>query len=122
MLYFIQQADAPDYVKIGFARDPVRRLRELQVASPKKLLVVDIVEGDRAEEAALHRRLKAKGKHASGEWYQFDREVQEILAAYSHGSLRQAIEREEALRRAGLIFADMTRQINRLRKVISNKR
>lgn len=40
--------------KIGWARDPEKRLRILQMGNPRVLSVVDRMQGDRRLEAAMH--------------------------------------------------------------------
>jgi hypothetical protein len=122
LVIYIVQEEGSDRIKIGYARDAKARIRQLQVANPRRLLVLDIARGTKADEAALHRRLKARGKHLTGEWFRLDGESREVLSAYSDGSLYQAIEREEALRRAGEILEDMTKDIRRLQKLVSKKR
>lgn len=52
-VYFIQ-AEHGGPVKIGWARDPAKRLRELQTGSPHRLVVRATIAGALADEAALH--------------------------------------------------------------------
>jgi hypothetical protein len=63
-VYFIR---AGDYIKIGVASDPHRRLREHQTSSPQKLELVGVIEGGRELERALHAMFS--DAHVNGEWF-----------------------------------------------------
>lgn len=69
-VYFI--ADNNGLVKIGVAKNPKKRLKELQTASPRKLNLISTVESDNAFrlEGKLHRRFKEKC--VSGEWFELN--------------------------------------------------
>lgn len=66
-VYFIQMGeDGP--IKIGYARDPKRRMYELRTASPYPLhLIGTITPATRADEIALHRRFGRD--RLEGEWF-----------------------------------------------------
>jgi Meiotically Up-regulated Gene 113 (MUG113) protein len=66
MIYFIESED-PVLVKIGYARDVNGRLCNLKVASPCKLRLIGAMDGDRCQEAALHRRFE--DEWVRGEWF-----------------------------------------------------
>ena len=79
-VYFIQSGPG-GAVKIGKARDPHKRMIELQVGNPKKLRLLHEIDcgtcsaADRMEKR-IHDRLRtknSKGKtgkhHIRGEWY-----------------------------------------------------
>ena len=67
MLYGIR-AEGTDLYKIGFSRDPVRRLRQVQGLAPQPLELIGIIPfGDAAMEALVHRRLDFC-RHR-GEWF-----------------------------------------------------
>jgi hypothetical protein len=69
MIYFIQpQRGGP--VKIGYARKPENRLRELQCGNPYPLQIVAVVDGGWTTEAVLHKRF-ASGR-MEGEWFEPD--------------------------------------------------
>ena len=77
-VYFIGiKPDGP--IKIGMARNPASRLRDLQVSSPYELEVLASYPGGAFEEKELHR--KFDGHHIRGEW--FDRSP-EILKEIDH--------------------------------------
>jgi predicted GIY-YIG superfamily endonuclease len=121
VLYFVQEQGS-DLVKVGYAKDPAARIAQLQTGSPRKLTILDIVEGDRQAEAILHRRLRTMHKGVRGEWFILDEETRALLSSYRTGSLRESIEREKAMRKLQAILDDMGKSIQRLRRVISKKR
>lgn len=66
MLYIIRGGAL---VKIGYTADNVkRRLTQLQIGSPMPLRLVTVMEGERADEVALHDRCARWRSH--GEWFQ----------------------------------------------------
>ena len=65
LVYFIQSADG--HVKIGWAKSPSSRLREIQVGSPHRLRLVAVMRGGRQVEAALHSMLAEF--RTLGEWF-----------------------------------------------------
>lgn len=69
-VYFITSGT---HIKIGWAKDPDRRLAALQTASPVKLSLVYSFPGSGAKERELH----AKFSHlrSSGEWFAASPEI-----------------------------------------------
>ena len=65
-VYFIE-AMANRHIKIGWANDPNRRLREFQTGSPTKYALLGTIPGSRALERKLHRDFHEF--HAQGEWF-----------------------------------------------------
>jgi hypothetical protein len=74
MIYFVQ-ADIVNLIKIGWSREPDRRLTHLQIGSPVKLTMLAAIPGHRSREKKLHYQFHAHRSH--GEWF-FP--AQEILA------------------------------------------
>src|SRR5512146_2055560 len=66
-IYFIQAKDGGP-VKIGWTYNPVRRLKDLQAASPYKLVVRKVVPGTQRLEHYLHQRYEAY--RLEGEWFE----------------------------------------------------
>jgi hypothetical protein len=66
MIYFIQ-AEGVGRVKIGKAKAPVERLRDLRVGCPVSLTLVGIQDGDLLEEKNLHSKFSHIWSH--GEWF-----------------------------------------------------
>jgi hypothetical protein len=75
-VYFF--ADAPGtLLKIGYASDPLRRLRELQTAAPSVLMPVCVAPGGVTLEKALHEKFEAEWAH--GEWFEFSDRIRSYL-------------------------------------------
>lgn len=70
-------------IKIGRSSDVGRRMAELQTAHPGNLVLYGAIDGDL--EQVIHAYLDAIGKRLRGEWFAFDVETIEILAAHGIG-------------------------------------
>jgi|LauGreDrversion4_2_1035121.scaffolds.fasta_scaffold66033_2 hypothetical protein len=70
-LYFIQMTEAPYHFKIGRAKDPNKRLKQLQTGSSIKLKLVHIFEGLGNKEKMLHEELDRW--RLEGEWFACNR-------------------------------------------------
>lgn len=66
-VYFIQGADGTGPIKIGYAKDPKKRLAEIQRMSPVLLTILNAIEGDRKREGAIHRHFA--DLRLFGEWF-----------------------------------------------------
>jgi hypothetical protein len=66
MIYFIQAGEGGP-IKIGYSRDALKRIANLQAASPVLLSALAIIPGEIRDEFALHRRLQSERLH--GEWF-----------------------------------------------------
>jgi hypothetical protein len=75
-VYFIQAEDG-GLIKIGWALNPAKRLRDLQIGSPVKLKILATVEGRRADEAWLHRVFHDSRRH--GEWFETSDDLEKIM-------------------------------------------
>lgn len=82
-VYLIQVEDSK-ICKVGFTKKkPENRLKELQTASAKKLVVTDYYKTKRASqiEAAIHNTYASyqtreeDGKKLIGEWFRFDDDI-----------------------------------------------
>lgn len=76
---FVYFVDGQGLIKIGYASNPDSRLRAHQVGSPIKLSYLLVVEGSRADEGALHKRLLRFKSH--GEWFMDNHFVREEMAS-----------------------------------------
>jgi hypothetical protein len=65
-VYMIQAGPFGD-IKIGFANDPIARMRQLQTSMPHKLRLVRVFEGTMDDEKELHRKFATARK--AGEWF-----------------------------------------------------
>lgn len=69
MLYLIESSN---YIKIGYAKDVDKRIKQYETHNPKFNLI-DATIGDLTDEAELHRNLKPyKYKN---EWFYFNKDV-----------------------------------------------
>lgn len=59
--------------KIGFARNPEKRLAELQTAHAEQLRIVGVLEGTKRTEGELHELFASD--HVRGEWFTKTREI-----------------------------------------------
>lgn len=64
---YVIQARGRAAVKIGYAKDIAKRLRQLQTGSPAKLKLIAVIPGDRDVERGLHDRFADHRLH--GEWF-----------------------------------------------------
>lgn len=84
---YLIRCDATDSVKIGIARDPLKRLAALQTANPSPLRLLGSVVGGSDVEAQLHARFAEK--RLTGEWFRLTNEdVTAILGGVEGGYLR----------------------------------
>lgn len=66
-VYFIQPVDG-GFIKIGRARDPIRRLTVLQLGCPVQLRLLGVIGGGAERESWLHQKFTHLRMH--GEWFQ----------------------------------------------------
>ena len=91
-VYFIRAEDT-GFVKIGrTAKEPIERLRDLQVGSPNNLsLLCWITEGMfNHTERSLHKRFKAQ--HVRGEWFRYEGDLSEFIEKCSYSDWEAAAE------------------------------
>jgi hypothetical protein len=78
MIYFIQSEDGGP-IKIGRSRDPRKRLAALQTSHPDDLRLLAVMDGDEAEEEALHKAFPP----TRGEWCNPTAELLEYIDRYA---------------------------------------
>lgn len=71
MVYFIADT-IKDVVKIGFSKDPRKRLRQLQTSNSNTLVLLGYIDGDRDMETHLH--ILFEKYKLSGEWFSLDKD------------------------------------------------
>ena len=75
-VYFVQQGTQGS-IKIGWAKNPERRLKALQTSHPCELRIIGIIPGTRVEERALHAHFaRARLK---GEWFNRNKVLSEVM-------------------------------------------
>jgi hypothetical protein len=73
-LYFIVCCSHPMKVKVGYAKDPEKRLKDMQVSNPFTLQIVGVhpcksLAHAREMEKRVHEKLG--GIHVRGEWFNY---------------------------------------------------
>ena len=68
-VYFIRNTES-GHIKIGYANDVVKRFQLLQCASPARLEILAVMEGEREAEHAIHRKFPHLRLRKRGEWFQ----------------------------------------------------
>jgi hypothetical protein len=94
-IYFIVAAES-GIVKIGWAKDPAKRLLQLQTANHLTLSVFGTTRGTVKQEQALHRRFRHL--RIRGEWFKIDEELTAFLSTVQTGgfALPESPEPESA--------------------------
>jgi Meiotically up-regulated gene 113 len=93
-LYVIGQDERCSIVKLGHARDPEARLRDLQVGNPQPLKVLALFEGYGHWEPLLHQAFSAH--RLAGEWF-------DLKTDDPAGTVREAMDKiREAVVRAAV--------------------
>jgi len=69
MIYFIQEIDPPYRIKIGFSKNPTRRIAVLSAMLPQTVQILKIIEGEQLDEQWLHERWKEYRVYGKREWY-----------------------------------------------------
>jgi Meiotically up-regulated gene 113 len=76
MVYFIQ-AGVNGEIKIGFAIEPWKRIKQLQTGNHVRLTMLKVIPGDRKRETQIHHLLSVHRKH--GDWFHPTVEVLEFI-------------------------------------------
>jgi hypothetical protein len=98
-VYFIQ-AEVSGLIKIGVARNMVRRLAALQTGNPDRLVVLGVIRDDSPIrlESMLHSHFRAY--HHVGEWFRPNAELDAFMKEYARTPEEdEADQREEMMRR-----------------------
>ena len=98
MIYFIKHTD---YVKIGYTDRIKLRLSTLQVSCPVKLEVLGLIEGNREDERNYHKMFKPV--NSSGEWFEYNTELQIFVESLSDDLLWKYGFGKDAFTPIGLI-------------------
>jgi hypothetical protein len=79
MIYFIQDTTT-GYIKIGYSKDPKKRLEKLEASTPHDLVLLGAIQGGLEHEAKLHKRFTQHG--LKREWFKGEilQEVLNIIA------------------------------------------
>ncbi len=98
---YVYAIEDGEFVKIGWAIDPMARLSQLQTASARQLRILGAVRGVFRTEGELHDRFRTH--HHRGEWFVLDSEIREyfLSTAAQRGAkeLTRSGDRRSALTR-----------------------
>lgn len=81
-VYFLSDGE---FIKIGFATDWQARIKGLQVANPRTLTPLLVLEGSHRFERQLHQLFKAH--RVKGEWFRPSPEIAEYVSDHEADSL-----------------------------------
>ena len=70
MIYFLK---SDKYVKIGYSKNPKKRISILKISIPFEMEVIGIIEGDLKKESQLHRMFSKL--RVQGEWFLLTEEI-----------------------------------------------
>ena len=85
-VYFVRAGEEGP-VKIGHAKNPASRLRELQAGCFETFNLLRVIEGDVLSEKFLHRHFRAQ--RVRGEWFRFHPDMLTIVPPSLHAVPRQ---------------------------------
>jgi DNA-binding transcriptional regulator YdaS (Cro superfamily) len=91
-VYFVRAGENGP-VKIGHAKNPASRLRELQAGCFEKFNLLRVIEGDVLSEKFLHRHFRAQ--RVRGEWFRFHIDMLTIVPPPLHAAPRQKRDRDD---------------------------
>lgn len=119
MIYFVRIKDDPQSpVKIGHSLDPIKRLNDLMVWSPRELFILGIVQGAVIHERAVQRCLKAHLSHK--EWFHWTPEVEKTVNGIIDGTVCVLALREQ-YSKGDRIYKTQSEIIGRIKASLSSK-
>jgi len=97
MVYFIYDP-VSDCVKIGYTENsPESRLSSLQTGNPNRLILLAVTEGDKTDEANIHKELEYFRADGGSEWF--------MLNSRSYEFILDWIEKKREVRSNFLLYA-----------------
>jgi hypothetical protein len=91
---YVYAISSGDFVKIGWAADPVRRLSELNVGSPHIHELIGFARGTKDHERQMHEICSEQ--RVRGEWFRREGDVETFLSLLPK---RDRLEKDEKFRR-----------------------
>jgi hypothetical protein len=80
MLYLIADRDRT-VAKLGYSKNPDKRLKQLQTGHPRPLVLLATFRGSIADEVRFHQWLSPD--RTSGEWFRWSDKIDRILAHWN---------------------------------------
>jgi DNA-binding NtrC family response regulator len=109
MIYFIQQGTTGP-IKIGYTKNDIaKRMLSLQTASPKKLTLLGVIEGDKSQEKLIHKFFHAH--KMEGEWFKPAPAVLDYILSLILGTPIQKVEYHETGVGLDVILANQERSL-----------
>ena len=91
-VYFLQNGDL-EQVKIGWAKNPQDRKKQLQTGNPNKLQLIAIKPcSDKGIERFLHHKFKKYRMDFDNEWFRFSRAIKEYIEDPQNALLLQGAD------------------------------
>lgn len=87
-------------MKIGYSKDPVSRLRNLQTSNPLKLKLIGLLPGSFSSEKEFH--LLFKKFKTNGEWFRYDGQLKSCLIALNDPNFNKNIRDIKSFQKAGM--------------------
>jgi hypothetical protein len=81
-------------IKIGWARDPEKRLRQLQTAHAEQLTLLAVIPGTRCLEQEIHRKLIFARR--GGEWFEAGAAMRLLRPIIAEFGLKLAVRAAES--------------------------
>lgn len=75
--------------KIGYSKNPLKRLGQLQTGNPEPLMLVSTIDGDINTEKELHKRFGAF--RVNGEWFLHTEEIDSYFGDQSYFKVSMAV-------------------------------
>lgn len=89
---FVYLFQYQDVVKIGFAKNVARRLKEVQLGFPFDLVIAGYFRGDVKLERAIHRWAHEDRIRRGGEWFRMGDRVKELMQALKYGKTEGVLQ------------------------------
>jgi hypothetical protein len=77
-VYFIQAENSDGFIKIGFAKNPIKRLLLFQTGNPYKLKLLGVISGV-TEHYELELHVRFQRFRVRGEWFRPDSELLDFI-------------------------------------------
>jgi len=78
-VYFAQSNEQSDMVKIGYSKNPEKRIKGLNTGNPYKIKILKKIPGDIAREAGIHELFKDLKTEKNNEWFKYTDELKEFI-------------------------------------------
>lgn len=106
-VYFIRSGN---YIKIGYAEQPRRRLKELQTGNPEKLQLLGTVPGGPDREREIHHLFN--DFRVKGEWFELVTDILAYLTSQGALAKTQAVKKRKAANAKPAVTAGLRQNRN----------